>query len=75
MRDLQNEYGLSYLFISHDISVIRYFCDRVAVMKNGRIVEVGDVVQICERPQHEYTQTLIGAVPRPDPRLRADAPA
>jgi peptide/nickel transport system ATP-binding protein len=75
MRDLQNEYGLSYLFISHDISVIRYFCDRVAVMKNGRIVEVGDVVQICEHPQHEYTQTLIGAVPRPDPRLRADAPA
>ena len=74
MRDLQNEYGLSYLFISHDISVIRYFCDRVAVMKNGRIVEVGDVVQICERPQHEYTQNLIGAVPRPDPRLRADAP-
>jgi peptide/nickel transport system ATP-binding protein len=75
MRDLQNEYGLSYLFISHDISVIRYFCDRVAVMKNGKIVEVGDVVQICEHPQQEYTQTLIGAVPRPDPRLRADAPA
>ncbi|WP_240233046.1 ABC transporter ATP-binding protein [Devosia lacusdianchii] len=75
MRDLQNEYGLSYLFISHDISVIRYFCDRVAVMKNGKFVEVGDVVQICEHPQQEYTQTLIGAVPRPDPRLRADAPA
>ncbi|WP_291411221.1 ABC transporter ATP-binding protein [Devosia sp.] len=74
MRDLQNEYGLSYLFISHDISVIRYFCDRVAVMKNGKIVEVGDVVQICENPQHAYTQNLIGAVPRPDPRLRADAP-
>jgi peptide/nickel transport system ATP-binding protein len=75
MRDLQNEYGLSYLFISHDISVIRYFCDRVAVMKNGKIVEVGDVVQICENPQQEYTRTLIGAVPRPNPRLRADAPA
>jgi len=74
MRDLQNEYGLSYLFISHDISVIRYFCDRVAVMKNGKIVEVGDVVQICENPQHAYTQNLIGAVPRPDPRLRADSP-
>ncbi|HEV7346464.1 MAG TPA: ABC transporter ATP-binding protein [Devosia sp.] len=75
MRDLQEEYGLSYLFISHDISVIRYFCDRVAVMKSGKIVEVGDVVQICERPRERYTQTLIGAVPRPDPRLRADAPA
>jgi len=74
MRDLQAEYGLSYLFISHDISVIRYFCDRVAVMKNGRIVEIGDVAQICERPEHAYTRTLIGAVPRPDPRLRADAP-
>jgi peptide/nickel transport system ATP-binding protein len=75
MRDLQSEFGLSYLFISHDISVVRYFCDRVAVMKNGRIVEVGDVAQICERPQHEYTKTLISAVPRPDPRLRAHAPA
>ncbi|HTM78146.1 MAG TPA: ABC transporter ATP-binding protein [Devosia sp.] len=75
MRDLQSEFGLSYLFISHDISVIRYFCDRVAVMKNGKIVEIGDVAQICERPQHEYTKTLISAVPRPNPRLRADAPA
>ncbi|NJO55794.1 MAG: ABC transporter ATP-binding protein [Rhodospirillales bacterium] len=74
MRDLQSEFGLSYLFISHDISVIRYFCDRVAVMKNGKIVEIGDVAQICERPEHEYTRALIGAVPRPDPRLRADAP-
>jgi len=75
MRDLQTEYGLSYLFISHDISVIRYFCDRVAVMKNGKIVEVGDVAQVCERPVHPYTKTLIGAVPRPDPRLRAEASA
>ncbi|KQW73999.1 ABC transporter ATP-binding protein [Devosia sp. Root413D1] len=75
MRGLQDEYGLSYLFISHDISVIRYFCDRVAVMKNGKIVEIGDVQQICERPEHPYTQTLIRAVPRPDPRLRLSAPA
>jgi len=75
MRDLQTEFGLSYLFISHDISVIRYFCDRVAVMKSGKIVEIGDVAQICERPVHDYTKTLISAVPRPDPRLRADAPA
>jgi peptide/nickel transport system ATP-binding protein len=75
MRDLQAEFGLSYLFISHDISVIRYFCDRVAVMKNGKIVEIGEVAQICERPQHDYTKTLISAVPRPDPRLRANAPA
>ncbi|RUT31291.1 ABC transporter ATP-binding protein [Arsenicitalea aurantiaca] len=70
MRDLQAEYGLSYLFISHDIAVIRYFCDRVAVMKRGQIVEMGDVVQVCENPVHEYTRTLISAVPRPDPRLR-----
>ncbi len=61
--------------VADDISVIRYFCDRVAVMKNGRIVEIGDVAQICERPQHEYTKTLMSAVPRPNPRLRADAPA
>lgn len=75
MLDLQAEYGLSYLFISHDISVIRYFCDRVAVMKNGKIVELGDVQQICEAPRHDYTRTLISAVPRPDPSLRADAPS
>ena len=72
MRDLQTDYGLSYLFISHDIAVVRYFCDRVAVMKNGRIVEIGDVAQICEHPGHPYTKALIGAVPRPDPTLRPD---
>lgn len=71
MRGLQAEFGLSYLFISHDISVIRYFCDRVAVMKNGKIVEIGDVRQICDNPQHAYTQTLISAVPRPDPSNRS----
>ena len=70
MLDLGEELGISYIFISHDISVIRYMCDRVAVMYRGRIVEMGETEQVCERPEHPYTQALISAIPKPDPRLR-----
>jgi peptide/nickel transport system ATP-binding protein len=70
LLELRNDLGLSYLFISHDISVIRYICDRVAVMHRGKIVELGETEQICHAPRHPYTQSLISAVPRPDPRLR-----
>ncbi|CAN5501055.1 ABC transporter ATP-binding protein [soil metagenome] len=70
LLDLGQELGISYIFISHDISVIRYMCDRVAVMHRGRIVEIGDTQSVCEDPQHPYTRSLISAIPKPDPRLR-----
>jgi len=74
LQDLQREHALSYLFIAHDLSVVRHLSDRVAVMRQGRIVEIGERDQIFDRPQHEYTRTLLAAIPIPDPHLRADAP-
>ena len=68
MLDIQKRLGLSFIFISHDISVVRYFCDRVAVMHKGRIVEAGDADKICTDPDEPYTKALISAVPSPDPR-------
>ena len=68
LLDLQQRLDLSYIFISHDISVVRYFCHRVAVMHRGRIVELGSAEQICTDPQQPYTRSLISAVPNPDPR-------
>lgn len=70
MMRLQDELGLSYVFISHDMSVIRYMCDRVAVMYRGRIVEAGDTDQVVNRPTHDYTRALLSAIPHPDPRDR-----
>jgi peptide/nickel transport system ATP-binding protein len=70
LLQLREDLGLSYLFISHDISVVRYMCDRVAVMHLGKVVEIGEAEQVCNAPRHPYTQSLISAVPRPDPRLR-----
>lgn len=72
LLDLQEEFDLSYLFISHDISVIRYMCDHVAVMYLGRIVETGTTQQVCDSPRHDYTRALLSAVPKPDPRLRSN---
>jgi peptide/nickel transport system ATP-binding protein len=68
MMKLQDELDLAYIFISHDIGVIRYMCDRVGVMYRGKIVEMGDAEQVCRTPAHDYTKALISAVPRPDPR-------
>ena len=68
LDDLQDELGLTYLFVAHDIGVVRHIADRIAVMYQGKIVEQGDADQICERPQHEYTKRLLAAVPVPDPR-------
>jgi len=68
LDDLQAEFKLSYLFISHDMAVINHVCDKIAVMFKGRIVEMGDRDQVINNPTHPYTQALLSAVPEPDPR-------
>ncbi len=68
MQDLQEEFDLTYLFITHDLSVIRYLADRVAVMYLGQLVEIADKETLFEAPQHPYTQALLSSIPVPDPR-------
>ena len=63
LRELQHTHGLTYLFISHSMPLVRYLCDRVAVLKRGRIVEIGDALKVCDHPAEEYTQRLIAATP------------
>ena len=68
LADLQEEFGLTYVFVAHDIGVVRHVSDRIAVMHKGKIVEEGPADQVCERPSDAYTKKLLAAVPIPDPR-------
>jgi oligopeptide transport system ATP-binding protein len=68
LDDLQDEFRLTYVFVAHDIGVVRHVSDRIAVMHDGKIVEEGTADAVCERPRDPYTKTLLAAVPIPDPR-------
>ena len=70
MKDMQQEHKLAYLFISHDLSVVRYLCDKVAVMYLGKIVEMGTKDEIFNHPAHPYTQALLSAIPVPDIKVK-----
>lgn len=75
MKDLQHELGLSYLFISHDLSVVQYMADRIGVMYLGRIVEEGPAHEVVKNPKHPYTKALIDSIPVPDPEFKHDESA
>jgi ABC-type oligopeptide transport system ATPase subunit len=70
MQDLQEEFGLSYIFIAHDLSVVRHISNRIAVMSWGNIVEIGPAEEIYQHPQHPYSKMLLAAAPRADPAYR-----
>ncbi|WP_164494395.1 ABC transporter ATP-binding protein, partial [Streptomyces sp. ADI92-24] len=70
MEKLQDEFNLSYLFIAHDLSIVRHISDRVGVMYLGKMAEIGTDTQIYDHPTHPYTQALLSAVPVPDPEAR-----
>jgi ABC-type oligopeptide transport system ATPase subunit len=72
LKDLQRDFGLTYLFISHDLAVVRTMSDRIAVMTQGKLVEVGTADQVYNHPRDEYTKTLFAAVPVPDPRRQRE---
>jgi peptide/nickel transport system ATP-binding protein len=70
LEDLQHQFSLTYLFVAHNLSVVQHVCSRVAVMYVGRLMELADTHELYFNPQHPYTEALMSAVPKPDPRLR-----
>ena len=72
LSDLREKLGLTVLFIAHDLSVVKYFCDRIGVMHLGRLVELAKTEDLFQNPLHPYTQSLLSAIPVPDPRLQRD---
>jgi oligopeptide transport system ATP-binding protein len=68
LKDLQRDFGLSYLFVAHDLAVVRAVSDDIAVMEKGKLVELGPADRVYSRPEHDYTKALLAAVPVPDPR-------
>lgn len=72
LQDLQQDFGLSYIIIAHNLSVIKHMCDRIAVMYLGKIVEIGPTEQVVNNPKHPYTEALLSAVPVPDPRFKKE---
>jgi ABC-type oligopeptide transport system ATPase subunit len=70
LKDLQRDFGLTYLFVAHNLEVVRGFCDRVAVMRRGKVVETARTAEIFSAPRHPYTRILLSAVPSPDPDVK-----
>ena len=72
LQDLQEQFGLTYLLVAHQLNVVQHICDRVAVMYVGKLMEMAETQDLFHRPMHPYTEALMAAVPRPDPRMRGE---